>query len=426
MVLGLGGNTGFLGIILNVLIFAAFFMFVLPRIMLAHIKSKAQGAAELLETNAEEAEDLFLNGITPQPTEEMREQMQPMKNMVVSPPTDLDPAGLVPKLENLLDFSDDKMEHFVEELADRELDDEELNDLAMAFKGVYGCQQIYVITRHFKELIEKSGNFLLSYQLGQMLQMVLPFYQEVAEAQRDATEAFVNGIPIGDAVGPMVAAKFIEDTEEPGEAAEDVITAEEEVDGTTVHVVKSKGPGARLGKYGEAIEQVIADNDVERILFVDAGMRYEGEGTGTVVDGAGVMMGGPGVEKYKIEEVAEEHDVPLDGMIVKQTAAQASQPMHSKIYEAVPEAVDRAKEILTGGDEDEVMLVGVGNTCGIGNTKESLNDVPSRLKPYWAEEEEDQTSYAGLMKMFSPAGGGGQQPANIRTDAFRLVRNIVR
>lgn len=422
MVLGLGGDTGFLGILLNVLVFAAFFMFVLPRIMLAHIKSKAQGAADLLETNAEEAEQLFLNGVTPQPTEGMRERMKPMKNMVLSPPTDLDPAGIVPKLEQLLDFSDDKMERFVEELADRELEDEELNDLSMAFKGVYGCQQIYVITRHFKELIEKSGNFLLSYQLGQMLQMVLPFYEEIAEAQRDATEAFVNGVPIGDAVGPMVAASFVEETEEPEEAAEDVITAEEEVEDTTVHVVKSKGPGARLGKYGEAIEQVIADNDIERILFVDAGMRYEGEETGTVVDGAGVMMGGPGVEKFKIEEIAEEHDIPLDGMIIKQTAAQASQPMHSKIYDAVPEAVDRAKQILAG-DEDAVMLVGVGNTCGIGNTKDSLTDVPTKLKPYWAEEEEDQTSYAGLMKMFSPAGG--QQPVS-RPDAFQIIRGLIR
>ncbi|MFB6076982.1 MAG: DUF1512 family protein, partial [Candidatus Nanohaloarchaea archaeon] len=221
----------------------------------------------------------------------------------------IDPSGLVQKLEHVLDESDDKMERFVDSLAGDDIDETERSNLRMSFKGVYGATQIFVMVRHLKELIENTR----SLQLAGMLQMMLPLYTEIAESQRKAAEAFIDGVPIGDGVGPLVAAKFMSDGGE--EIAEDVLVAEEEHEGTDLHVVKSRGPGARLGKYGDAIEQVVEEEDIDRMIFVDAGMRYEGEETGKIVDGTGVMMGGPGVEKYKIEEIAADHDIPLDGYI---------------------------------------------------------------------------------------------------------------
>jgi len=83
------------------------------------------------------------------------------------------------------------------------------------------------------------------------------------------------------------------------------------------------------------------------------------------------MMGGPGVEKSKIEEVATEHDVPLEGIIIKQSAPEASKPMKKRFYESYKDAVEKTEEIIDEFDGD-VAVIGVGNTCGVGNTKKTL------------------------------------------------------
>jgi len=140
----------------------------------------------------------------------------------------------------------------------------------------------------------------------------------------------------------------------------------------TVHVLKSNGPGARLGKYGDALDTLADDEDLEAIITVDAGAKFEGEETGAISEGVGVMMGGPGVEKSKIEEVAtEEHDVPLEGIIIKQSAPEASKPMKKRFTKSYKDAVEKTEEIIDEFDGD-VAVIGVGNTCGVGNTKKTL------------------------------------------------------
>ncbi|MDY6761883.1 MAG: DUF1512 family protein [Candidatus Nanohaloarchaea archaeon] len=410
-----GGDQGLIPILLNMVLLLGFFA-LLPRLMIWRSLRKIEGSMETLQGHASGAEKEFLAAAGAASDDRTQQQLSSMKNMVVSPPTGIDPAGLVDKLEHLLDLSEDKMDRFVSTVAD-DLDEEEEANLQMAFKGVYGSHQLFVLVRHFRELIDDMKN----YQLAGMIQMMLPLYEEIAQSQREATEAFVNEVPIGDAVGPLVAAKFMEN--EPEEVAEDVVMSEESVDGNDVHVLKSKGPGARLGKYGNAIDKLLDENDFAKIVFVDAGMRYEGEETGTVVDGAGVLMGGPGVEKFKIEETATEHDVPLEGFIVKQSGPQASRPMHSQIYDAVPEVVDRVEEEIEEAEGD-VLLVGVGNTCGVGNAAQATTGIPNKLKPYWADEEEESTSYFGLMKAF-PMGGGDFYSGDAE-NTFELFQSLVR
>lgn len=111
------------------------------------------------------------------------------------------------------------------------------------------------------------------------------------------------------------------------------------------------------------------------------------------------MMGGPGVEKSKIEDVAVEHEIPLEGIIIKQSPPEASKPMKKEIYEAYKPAVEKAEEMASEFDGD-VAVVGVGNTCGSGNTREEVAGVHNRLRKYWEEyeeEEEEEVSYMGLM-----------------------------
>jgi hypothetical protein len=342
---------------------------------------------------------MFLSNMVESVSPELESKFETMRDFKFSAPTGIDPAGMVGKLEHVLDSSEDKFNRFIEKNA--EVDDEERKaDLNMAFKGVMGTHQIYKVLRHFRQLIKKTGNF----QLVSITMMMMPIYRELAESQREATRAFVDQAPIGDGIGPLVAAKMIE--EEPEEVAEDIVYGENELDGNRVHVLKSDGPGARLGKYGDAIDQIAEENDLEAIISVDAGAKFEGEDTGAISEGVGVMMGGPGVEKSKIEDAAQRHDVPLEGIIVKQSPPEASKPMKKEIYEAWQPAKQKAAEIAEEFDGD-VLVVGVGNTCGVANTEESTADVPDRLSEFWEEyeeQEEDDVSYMGLMSAF-PGGG---------------------
>lgn len=410
------GDFNLLYMVGSFVMFILFFMF-FPRIMLIQIMYKLKAAVDELEENAREAEDMFLNAASDSPTPQMRESLKPMKNMVVSQPANLDPAGMFDKMEHVLDSSEDKMERYVDSLAP-DMSEEEKADMSMAFKGVYGSHQIFVVIRHFKNLVEETKN----YQIGGMIQMMLPVYKELAESQKKATEAFINQVPIGDTIGPLVAARLT--TDDPEELAEDIMVSEETLDDDYDYVVmKSNGPGARLGKYGNAVEQVMDDHDIAKIVTVDAGLRFEGEETGTVVDGSGVLMGGPGVEKGKIEEAAIENDAPLEGYVVKQSGPEASQPMHRKIWDAQEDVLGRVRDEIRTTD-GKVLVIGVGNTCGVGNTDDSVRNLDATLREYWEEQEEESPSYFGLMSAF-PVGGGDQYQLDA-TNTFRLFQKLVR
>ncbi|MFB6143864.1 MAG: DUF1512 family protein [Candidatus Nanohaloarchaea archaeon] len=391
--LPMGGESNIFMIIqtvISLLFFGLIFFF--PRIMIWQTDRKMKGALADLEEYRAASEKMFLDNLTSSVDRGLREKFETIRDFKFSAPTGIDPSGLVGKLEHVLDTSEHKFRRFVEKNADTE-DEEELADLSMAFKGVMGTHQIYKVMRHFRQLIKKTRNF----QLVGLVQMMVPIYLEIAESQKEATRAFLDNAPIGDAIGPLVAAKLIEN--EPEEAAEDILHSEEEIEGNTVHVLKSEGPGARLGKYGNAIDELADENDLEAVITVDAGAKFEGEDTGAISEGVGVMMGGPGVEKSKIEEAATEHDLPLEGVIVKQSAPEASKPMKKEIYNAYKPAVSKVKELVEQFD-GEVAVVGVGNTCGIGNTREEVSGVHSKLRKYWKEyeeQDEEEVSYMGLL-----------------------------
>ncbi|MFB6145297.1 MAG: DUF1512 family protein [Candidatus Nanohaloarchaea archaeon] len=388
------GGENNLFMILQTLISLLFFgmIFFLPRIMVWQTDRKLRAVLVDLEAFRNDSEAMFLNLFTDDLDRSTRDKFETLRDFKFSAPTGIDPSGLVGKLEHVLDSSEHKFDRFIRANADTD-DEGEIANLNMAFKGVMGTHQIYKVLRHFRQLVKKTGNF----QLIGIIQMMLPIYRELAESQKEATRAFVDEAPIGDSIGPLVAAKMMEG--EPEEVAEDIIHSKEEIDGKNVHVIKSNGPGARLGKYGDAIDKIAEENDLEAIITVDAGAKFEGEETGSISEGVGVMMGGPGVEKSKIEDAATDHDVPLEGVIIKQSAPEASKPMKKEIYESYKPAVEKVNELVKEFDGD-VAVVGVGNTCGVGNTREEVSGVHNRLRKYWeeyAQEEEEEVSYMGLM-----------------------------
>ncbi|MFB6245869.1 MAG: DUF1512 family protein [Candidatus Nanohaloarchaea archaeon] len=395
----LGGQQGGIFAIVQTLISLLFvvMIFFFPRIMIWQTDRKLKGVLEQLDAYRNDSRAMFLDNFVSRLDRRTEDKFRTLRDFKFSQPTGIDPAGMVGKLENVLDTSEDKFKRFIRSNAETE-DEEELANLNMAFKGVMGTHQIFKVLRHFRKLINETKNI----QLVGIINMMMPVYEEIAESQKEATRAFVDGAPIGDTIGPLVAAKFI--TSEPEEVAENIVMSEEEVGENDVYVIKSEGPGARLGKYGDAIDSV--SDEVDAVLTVDAGAKFEGEETGAISEGVGVMMGGPGVEKSKIEDAAVENDLPLEGIIIKQSPPEASKPMKKEIYEAYKPAVDKVEELVEEID-GTVAVIGVGNTCGVGNTREEVSGVHNKLQKYWEEyeeQEEDDVSYQGMMGVF----GGGQ------------------
>ncbi len=397
--------------ILSFLLFPILIVFG-PRLMVWQADRKLRTILSQIENYHQTSLDLFTDEMVQ--GDEFENRMESMKNFQLSAPTQLDPAGMVDRLENVLDASESKFNRFIENHADTE-DEDELADLSMAFKGVMGTHQIFKVLRHYRKLIKETKNF----QLVGLINMMLPIYEEMAESQKGATRAFVDQAPIGDSIGPLVAAKLI--TEEPDEVAENIMHSEEEISGQIVHVLKSNGPGARLGKYGDAIDSLADESDLEAVVTVDAAGKLEGEETGRVNEGVGVMMGGPGVEKSKIEDAATENDLPLEGVVIKQSAPEASKPMKKEIYNSWKEAVEKVKRVISE-HEGEVAVVGVGNTCGIPNTRQETSGVHNKLQKYWEEyeEQEDEVSYMGLMGIM-PGGNSAMEKAKKRA-LWRIPR----
>jgi hypothetical protein len=200
------------------------------------------------------------------------------------------------------------------------------------------------------------------------VQMQLPTIMEEAEAYVSFLDAFRQAKPVGDGVGALTASRLMAGLEK-REIAKEMIFAEMTIDGRRVLVAKAKGPGGAVGKVGDAVANLIEVNGgkVGLVVMVDAGLKLEGEDTGEVAEGTGAAIGGIGVDKYKIEEVATKYDVPVYAIIVKESLKDVLAPMNESISKAVDDVIVRLKRVLQERTKegDTVMVVGVGNTLGI-------------------------------------------------------------
>jgi hypothetical protein len=348
-----------------------------------------------VEKYAIESENIFLKKVGNK--KNVREQLNLMKGFMVVPPTDLDPFGIVKKLEHVLDSMENKINRFILKIAPEKNEDERAN-LAMAFKGVHMSYMVYLLTRHIAKLVEKTKNF----QLGAAVQMALPLYEEIAKSTRDATDAFSNQIPIGDSAGPMVAALFVEGKTK--EIAKDIIFSKRKFKGKNLYILLAKGPGARLGKWGDALNYLTKNYKVDKIITVDAAMKFEGEKSGKIAEGVGVFMGGPGVDKFRIEEIATEKNIELEGIAIKMNSPEASRAMSKSIFNAVKKAKELLEKKIEEDEAQNIAIIGVGNSVGVSTDKKEIEKIEKKLKKYWKKEEEEEVSYFGLARAF-PIGG---------------------
>ncbi len=299
------------------------------------------------------------------PSENPEEVTRNFMEFFVISPVDLDPNGIVRKMDKILERSEDNFKHMAEELAP-EADDEWKSNIVMTLKATMGINNVVKQVRHNLELSRKTGNLQMLLSLEMSLPMIMP----IVKAQFEGIEAFSQGKPIGDGLGPLVVGMMMA-SHSPGGLKEqgEMVIARTKYQGRKLIMARAKGPGARVGKVGKTINSIIEEEGIKRIITVDAAVKLEGEETGSIAQGVGVVMGGNGVDRWEIEENLRERDLQLDAIIVKMKPEEAVSPLTGKIRDAAVKTIPVVENsILRSREGSSVLLVGVGNSCGLPNT----------------------------------------------------------
>ncbi|MEM5853256.1 MAG: DUF1512 family protein [Candidatus Aenigmatarchaeota archaeon] len=375
--------------LLWLLILLIFFNFY-PKIMVSQLLWRLEKSVSMLENLTSQAKKIVLKKISKKPERNLRERVDNFLEFFAIEPVNLDPYGIVKKLEHISNLSEEKFKMFVKNIASK-FDKEAQANLVMGLNATILLHQLTKLVRHYVELVRKTKNL----QLGMLLEMQMPVIEKMSKALLNGVEALTNGWPIGDSIGPMVAARLI-GSGKVKEIGGDVVIAERKIKGKRVWIIKAKGPGGRLGKLGRVVEKLVKEKKIKKIITIDAALKLEGEKTGKVAEGVGVAIGGIGVDRAFIEEIATKKKIPLDSIVIKMSQEEAIQPLTEEILKSIPvvmEVVERNVENSKG----RILVVGVGNTCGVGNDEKAAREAEilakKNLKILKKKKEEEKKSW---------------------------------
>ncbi|BDZ69251.1 DUF1512 family protein [Methanobacterium ferruginis] len=351
--------------IIGIIIVIIFILF-LPKILRSRLLSSVTKVAEEVEGKVDESKKILVKLCN----EKGKAESDPLPTIenylefFVIPPVDMDPQGIVPKLQKILEMSEDRFHYMADRVAPQ-ADSEWQASIIMTLKSILALNSVAKMVRHNLELARKTGNL----QILLMLQMNLPLLLKMVNAQFEGIKSFSEGNPIGDGLGPLVAGLLLQGVEESQlEERDEMVVGCKKLEGRTVVIARAKGPGGRVGKVGKTITSLIKEKEIKMIITVDAALKMEGETTGTVAEGIGVGVGGPGVDKWIIEEEMMEHNLQIDAVIVKMSPEEAICQMNKKILESSNKALKVVSEaILRSPEGSNVLVVGVGNSNGIPN-----------------------------------------------------------
>jgi hypothetical protein len=279
-------------------------------------------------------------------------------------PVDLDPSGIVRKLDHIMRTRDERLRAEVRKIC-AGASDQEVSKIENILEAATALNMIYKIVRHFYLMGKRTTSMFVLVQL----QMVMPLLLEEAEALQKAISAFKRGQPIGDGIGPMVVGRMMLGKEKKL-AAKETVYSEDEYKGRRLYLLKAEGPAGTVGRPGEAITRIAVDMGmkIDAIVMVDAALKLEGEKTGDVAEGIGAAIGGIGVEKYQVEEVATRLGIPVYAVIIKQSVQDAISIMRKEIANASEKVTNTVYSVIEDktAEGQSVMVIGVGNTMGVG------------------------------------------------------------
>jgi len=208
-------------------------------------------------------------------------KLEDFLTFVAITPISLDPYGIVPKIDHIIDVRDNRFKEEVKMLAPN-IDSEsaDAQNLENLLEATMAVDFVYRLVKHYLILGKKSKSYILLMQISMQMSLIL----SMAKSYYHATKAFAEGSPIGDALGPMVVGNFIrsvslDEDVEAVEIAKDTIVQEVNFEDRIVYVVRAKGPGGTVGKPGTAIKKLIEEHGatISRIIMIDAGLKLSGD-----------------------------------------------------------------------------------------------------------------------------------------------------
>jgi hypothetical protein len=363
---GLLGNLGTISQLLFTVLFIALFFGFGQKLQMRQFLWDIDKGLRKLDMFRNSAKDLTLKTVKEigKPSTDPGPQINVLMEQFLISPVDMDPAGIVGKIDHLLDVRDAKFKEDVRRIAPG-ADSSQVMNLENLVEASWALNTIYRIIRHFYLMGKKTNSIFIIIQL----QALLPLIIQEAEAYLGAAKAFAEGQPIGDGIGPLVASRLMKDKEK-RKVEKDVVVAETMMEDRRVIALKAEGPGGNVGKPGDAIKTIIEENvgKVSMVVMVDAAVKFEGETSGEVSEGIGAAIGGIGTERYKIEQEATVHKIPVYAVIVKESLQEAITPMKKEIMEAGEKVIERIKSLILERSKpgDTIIVAGIGNTIGIG------------------------------------------------------------
>jgi hypothetical protein len=363
-----GGSGDSISSILSMLFYVVFivFLFYGQRIQMYVMIREVEGSLYKLKYIKEEGRKTAIETIKEigKPQTDPSARVDRYLEYFTISPQSMDPAGIVYKLDHILDVRDTRLKDEVKIMAPAS-DEVQINNLENTLEAAMALNFIYKVVRHYYI----QGKKTLSLYVIMQLQMILPLVMKEAEAYASALKAFADGQPIGDGAGPLAAAKLMHGYKT-RKLPKDCVVAIVPIEGRTAFIIKAEGPGGNVGKPGEAVQAVIDENKgkIASVIMIDAGLKLEGEMVGEVAEGIGAAIGGPGVDQFKIEESVVKYKIPLNAVIVKEDIGDAVSPMRKEIANSVDKVIERVKNVILERtkEDDKIIIVGVGNTIGVG------------------------------------------------------------
>ncbi|MFW9830923.1 MAG: DUF1512 family protein [Candidatus Thorarchaeota archaeon] len=356
--------------IINI-IFIVFFMFMYlygTRLQTYVMTRQAEAGLNQLEVLVKQGKQIAYRAFKDLKVEEkdMKAAVDDFMEFFVIEPVNVDPAGILGRLEHLLDVRTTRYEAHVTRVAPKATPVQVANAESV-LAGSMALYYVFRVVRHFLIMGKKTKSIYYVMQL----QMQLPEIIQIAKAYFEAIRAFADGKPIGDGMGPLAVAHFAREirANKPKELDPRTVSQSGEFEGRTIWFVRAKGHGSYVGKPGDGIKKIVDQHKgkIARIITVDAGLKLEGEDTGHVIEGVGAAIGDPGPEKFKMEDSGVKYNIPIDAIVIKESIIDALGPMKKALVDAVPKVIEKLKSAILQRTNkgDTVIIAGIGNTIGI-------------------------------------------------------------